>query len=243
MQQAASQKEDSAVTIQSNDVNAANKMENDKESLPPISPVKKPGGIYHGLIPLENKIEQTIVFNNDFTYYLEEKYPDIKDSIVITNGNWMPSGGFIWLYKDQVERGRYKWRGNTLQYFSPALKKSFSMQQAHDALQNDSLQFKRKNGVIVYGVSNQALWSIEYNNKDSISFLLAEWEHPLKTKVQSSFHTPDSTGYIARNDSAEIRLTVFPYFCNDTMTGLMYRNQIRVQYHQQVYKGCGIIYK
>lgn len=243
MQQAASQKEDSAVTIQSNDVNAANKMETNKESLPAISPIKKPSGIYHALLPLENKIEQTIVFNNDFTYHLEEKYPDIKDSIVITEGTWMPSDGFIWLYKDQVERGRYKWHADTLQYFSPALKKKFSMQQAHDALQNDSLQFKRKRGVMVYGFSKQPLWSIEYNNKDTLSFLLAEWKHPLKEKVKSTFNTTDSIGYIAGNDSAEIRLTVFPYFCNDGRNHWMYRNQIKVQYHQQIYNGCGIIYK
>lgn len=243
MQPITLQKEDSAVTIQSNDVNTAHKAEDDKQILPAISPVKKPGGIYHALLPLENKIEQTIVFNNDFTYHLEEKYPNIHDSIVITEGNWMPSGGFIWLYKDQVERGRYRWRGDTLQYFSAALKKSFSMQQATDALKNDTLQFKRKNGVLVYGFSKEPLWSIEYNNKDTISFLLAEWEHPLKAKVQSSFNTKDSTGYIAGKDSTEIRFTIFPYFCNDERNHLMYPNQIRVQYHHQVYNGCGIMYR
>lgn len=236
-------KEDSVVTLQSNDINTAVQTEDKDDALPAVKRIKKPAGIYHAVLPLENQIEQTIVFNSNLTYRLEEKYPDDKDSVVITEGNWMPSDGFIWLYKDQVARGRYKWRGDTLQYFSPLLKKSFPMQPMADASQSEALRYKGKNGVIVYGTSNEPFWSIEYNNKDSISFLLLEWEHPLKLKVQSTFNTKDSVGYIARNDSTEIRLVVFPYFCNDQITNLTYPNKIKVHFNQHTYSGCAIVYQ
>lgn len=230
--------------LQSNDINTASTNNKDIDtlaSLPPVQPIKKPVGIYHTTLPFDQKIEQTVVFNKDLTYKLEEKYPD-RDSMVITEGNWSPSDGYIWLYKDQIVFARYKWKGDKLQYYSPQLKKSFTMNALQDVLQNDPWKNQAQEGIIVYGIGNEPFWRIEYNNRDTISFLMADWEHPVKMKMTSSFSTKDSTGYLAQNDSAKLHLTVYPYFCNDGMSDLTYRNRIRVQYNQQVYNGCGMMY-
>jgi uncharacterized membrane protein len=229
--------------IETNDINTAALDTSASISLPVAQKVKKPGGIYQAILPLDEKIEQTIVFNNDFTYKLQEKYISKKDSTIITEGNWSPSDGFIWLYKDQIVRGRYKWEGTTLQYFSPQLKKSFSMQSMQDAIQNAAWRNKGKEGITVFGLGNEPFWSIEASKADTISFLLSEWEHPLKMKINSFFSTNDSVGYIAQNDSVQIRVTVFPHFCNDGMSDFTYRNKIRVQYNHYVYNGCGIVYR
>lgn len=237
------QRQDTTV-LQSNDINTASTNGNDFDttaSLPPVKTIKKPIGIYQTVLPFDKKMEQTVIFNKDLTYRLEEKYP-VKDSTVITEGNWSPSDGYIWLYKDQIVRARYKWNGDKLQYYSPQLKKSFAMNSLKDIMQNDAWKNKAEQGIIVYGIGNEPFWRIEYDNKDTISFLLADWEHPVKMKMDSSFTTKDSTVYIARKDSAKIHLTVFPYFCNDGMSDFTYRNKIKVQYNQQVYKGCGMIY-
>jgi len=118
------------------------------------------------------------------------------------------------------------------------------MNHLQDAMQNAAWRNKDKQqGVVVFGTGNEPFWSVEYNNKDTISFLLSEWSHPLKMKVDSSFNTNDSTGYIAHNDSAQLHVTIFPHFCSDGMSDLTYRNKIRVQYNKQVYQGCGIKYR
>lgn len=213
-------------------------------SLPVVQKLKVPNGIYHAVLPLNTTMEQTILFNKDLSYRLQEKYLDgKKDSVVITEGTWTPSDGFIWLYKDQIVRGRYKWKGDTLQYFSPIAKKGISMNHLPEATKNQVWRDKEKQGVTVFGVGNEPFWNIELTNKDSISFLLSEWDHPLRMKIDSSFKEDDSTAYTAHHDSVQIRVTIFPQFCSDGMSDFIYRNKIKVQYNQQVYTGCGIVSK
>lgn len=238
-----SKKTDTTI-IQTNDANTASADTSDSMLLPAVKKIKSPNGIYHTILPLENKIEQTIAFNRDLTYQLQEKYSGAeKDSVIITEGSWTPSDGFVWLYKDQVVRGRYKWKGDTLQYYSPVIKKNFSMQQLQDANENKAWSVKGKKGIFLFGSGNEPFWNIELDNKDSISFLLSAWEHPLKLKIDSSFNRSDSTAYMGKNDSSQIRVTVFPQFCSDGMSDYVYRNKVKVQYNHQVYTGCGIIFK
>lgn len=211
--------------------------------LPAVEKIQAPTGIYRVVMP-SNEMEQTIAFNSDLTYRLEEKYfADKKDSTVASEGTWTPSDGFIWLYKDQVVRGRYKWKGDTLQYYSPLVKKSFSMDHLQDALQNTAWRNKGKQGVIILGVGNEPFWNIELDNKDSLSFRLSEWDQPARMKIDSSFNDKDGLGYIAHHDSVQLLVTIFPQFCSDGMSDFIYRNKVRVQYNQKSYTGCGIVYK
>jgi uncharacterized membrane protein len=195
----------------------------------------------HAALDTSNAISLPIV-KKIKSYQLQEKYvTGGKDSIIVTEGTWMPSDGFIWLYKEQVARGKYKWKGDTLQYYSPVLQKNFSMHHLQDAMQNPV--WKNKKGVIVFGIGNEPFWSVELDQQDSISFLLADWNHPVKMKAGSAFNSKDSIGYIAGNDSAHLRVTIFPHFCSDGMSDYVYRNKVRVHYNQKVYNGCAILYK
>lgn len=238
-----SKKPDTTI-IETNNYAAATKDTVTSIALPAVRKIKSPTGIYQTILPSENKVEQTIEFNSDLTYQLQEKYfTEKKDSVVITEGTWTPSDGFIWLYKDQVVRGRYKWKGDTLQYFSPVVKKGFSMNRLQDAERNAAWRNKGKQGIVVFGLGNEPFWNVELTNKDSLSFLLSEWEHPLRMKIDSSFNDNDSIAYTAHRDSVQIRVTIFPHFCSDGMSDFIYRNKVKVQYNQQVYTGCGIVYK
>jgi uncharacterized membrane protein len=244
------EKRSDTASMQSSDTNTAssNVLNTDTFEnaiqLPVIQKPKSPNGIYQTVLPLNNKIEQTIAFNDDLTYQLQEKYINKeKDSVIITEGTWTPSDGYIWLYKDQIAIGRYKWKGDTLQYYSAALKKKFSMKRLPDAAQNKAWHDKNREGIVVFAVGTEPFWSIELNNRDSLLFSLPEWGHPLRMKVDSSFSNSDSTGYFSKTDSVQIRVTVFPHFCSDGMSNFTYRNKVRVQYNQQVYNGCGIVYR
>jgi hypothetical protein len=212
--------------------------------IPKPPAIKNPSGFYKGLLPYSDtsKMEQTVQFFNNNTYRLQEKYSGKKDSVVITEGTWMPSNGFIWLYKEQVARGRYKWKGDTLQYFNPPTKKTYTMHPLDDVLGNVVWQDKKKEGAVLYAIGNEPFWSVEYDNKDTVSFQLSDWKSPLKLKLTENTTSNDTTFYLAQADSVQLKIMVLPYFCTDGMSDYVYRNKIQVQYNHQTYRGCGVLY-
>jgi hypothetical protein len=213
--------------------------------VPKTPAIKNPSGFYQGVLPYDDtsKMEQTVEFFNNNTFRLQEKYPGKKDSVVITEGTWMPSNGFIWLYKEQIARGRYKWKGDTLQYFSPPSKKTYTMHPLSDVMGNVVWQNKKKEGVLLYAIGNEPFWSVEFNNKDTVSFQLSDWKSPLKIKLTESTTSNDTTFYLAQTDSTQLKIMVLPYFCTDGMSDYVYQNKIQVQYNHQTYKGCGVLVK
>jgi len=208
-----------------------------------VKAVKEPSGIYQTIIPYNDssKLEQIIQFYTNHTYRLQEKFK--KDSVVLTEGSWTPSDGFIWLYKDQLAYGRYKWKGEMLQYFDPRYNKTYAMNKLADVLDNKVWKNRKAEGVIFFGIGNEPFWSVEFNNQDTISFLLSEWEAPVKMKIGETKIAKDSTIYTAQNDSARLKLIVLPYFCNDGMSDNSYPNKVQVHYNKQTYNGCGVLYK
>jgi uncharacterized membrane protein len=201
--------------------------------------IKKPSGIYQFLLSNEanEKILHTIAFYPG-TYRLQEEYIGKKDSVVITEGTWAPSQGFIWLYKEQLVRGRYTWLGDTLQYFSPRLNKKFSLVKLTPASTNAVWRDKAKQGAILFGVGTEPFWSIEVNKHDSAVLSMPEWTAPLKVKLSSTSLGQDSTVYIAASDS--LRIVVSSYFCSDGMSDFTYSNKVTVYYKGKTYQGCGL---
>ncbi|MGZ3844496.1 MAG: hypothetical protein ACXVLT_00450 [Flavisolibacter sp.] len=237
-----SEKQDTTV-IESNDANTA-ALDTSSMQLRTAPKLHLPSGIYQASLPLNKKVEQTVAFNSDLTYQLEEKYSTgDKDTVVISQGTWTPSDGYIWLYKDQIVSGRYKWKRDTLQYYSPLVKKSFSMHSLNDAMQNKALKSKVSEGVVFFGTGNEPFWNVELDNKDSLSFRLAEMDHPLRLKIDTSVTKENTVQYSAHSDSTKILVTIFPHFCSDGMSDFVYRNKVKVQYNQQVYDGCGLLFR
>jgi uncharacterized membrane protein len=236
------QKEDPTV-IESNDANAASQ-KTPSIQLPPAPKLRLPNGIYQGSLPLNKKVEQTIAFNSDLTYQLQEKYnAGDKDTVVVSQGTWTPSDGYIWLYKDQIVSGRYKWKGDTLQYYSPLVKKSYSMHPVNDAMQNAAWKIKGKEGVVFLGTGNEPFWNVELDKGDSLSFRLPEMKNPLRLKLDTTVNNDDTVQYSAHSDSTKMVVTIFPHFCSDGMSDFVYRNKVKVQYNQQVFDGCGVVFR
>jgi uncharacterized membrane protein len=194
--------------------------------------------VYRFLLPDEGgqKILHTISFSRG-TFRLQEEYGDKRDSVVITEGTWAPSREYIWLYRDQIVRGRYLWVGDTLQYYSPRLKKTFPMQKVEPVAANDLWQRKREDGSLLYAVGTEPFWSVEVTGQDTLVVNMPDWTAPLRVKVAAETNTTDSTVYRDVNDS--IQLTVYPLFCSDGMSDFLYTQRIRMVYKGQTYKGCG----
>lgn len=227
-----------ATQVTSTDTDNSQAMDTASLHTPVLPPVKKPEGVYRLLLPYEGgkKVLHTVSFSST-AYRLQEEYPGKKDSVVVTEGTWAPSGGFIWLYRDQIARERYKWKGETLQYYNPQLKKSFSMEKPVPALANPVWQTKKKEGVVFYGVGNEPFWSVEVGRNDSLVLNMPDWSTPLKAKLTATDKTGDSAVYAAADDSLQV--TVYPFFCSDGMSDFLYTQKVKVMYKGQTYNGCG----
>ena len=205
---------------------------------PALPPVKRPSGFYRFLLTDENgeKILHTISFSPG-RFRLQEEYGSQRDSIVVTTGTWAPSRDFIWLYKDQVVRGRYTWEGDTLQYYSPRLKEKFPMQKLEPVAGRDVWQRKRAEGTVLYAVGTEPFWSAEITGQDTLVVNMPDWSAPLRVKVNAANVTADSTVFTSPNDSLQV--TIYPLFCSDGMSDFLYTNRVKLVYKQQTYNGCG----
>ena len=117
------------------------------------------------------------------------------------------------------------------------------MQLLTDANENVAWRKKADIGISVKGVGNEPFWSVEIIRKDSISFIMPEWKQPLILKISSLSSNSDSTAYVATNDSTNLRVSLFPFFCSDGMSDYVYSNKMRVWYNDQMFEGCGVVYK
>lgn len=204
-------------------------------------PTKKPSGIYQFVLPHEGNtsILHTIAFY-PATFRLQEEYIGKNDSIVITEGTWAPSQGYIWLYKDQLARGRYIWKGDTLQYYSPRLKKTFSLTKEVPVSTNKVWMDKKNQGAILFAVGTEPFWSVEVNKHDSIILSMPDWTEPLRVKISTTSLEKNTTTYLAGTDS--LRVTVHPYFCSDGMSDFIYANKVTVNHRGKTYEGCGMTF-
>jgi uncharacterized membrane protein len=238
-----SQKQDTTV-IDADDSNAHTKVDTTSIPLQIAPKVKLPNGIYQTVVPLDKKVEQTIAFNSDLTYQLQEKYNTGEtDTVVTSEGTWTPSDGYIWLYKDQIVGGRYRWKGDVLQYYSPLLKKSLPMHPLNDAMQNTTWKKKARSGTVFFGTGNEPFWNVELDNNDSLSFSLAGSSSPRRMKIDTSYTSEEAMHFTAHADSTQLLVTIFPHFCSDGMSDFTYRNKVSVQLNKEVYNGCGILFR
>jgi len=217
-------------------------IEQDTTSYSSYSPpaIKNPSGIYQFVLSYnEAKVLHTVAFYPG-SFRLQEEYLSKGDSLVITGGTWAPSQGFIWLYKEQLVRGRYAWKGDTLQYFNPKSNQKFSMAKLTPASNNPLWREKSKEGAILYGIGTEPFWSVEVKKKDSVILSMASWNQPVMVKLSATNKTNDSTEYISTTDS--LRITAYPYFCNDGMSDFTYPNKVTINYKGSILNGCGVIF-
>lgn len=214
----------------------------DTLAVPRFTPVvKKPSGIYQFIYPYngQDKILHTIAFDGN-TFRLQEEYFGKKDSIVITEGTWAPSQGYIWLYKDQLARGRYTWKGDTLQYYSPRLKRAFSLAKLTPATANKVWMDKKAQGAVLFAVGTEPFWSVEISNQDSIILNMPHWTAPLRVSISGVKMVEKGTIYTGISDSLSVK--VLPYFCSDGMSDFIYSNKVTVSHRGKIYSGCGIAF-
>lgn len=204
---------------------------------------KLPVGFYRVDLPCEGcpSVQQTVYFQRNKTYIMEEATQD--DSVIITqtNGSFNPSGNTIWAYKGQIVKARYGWGGDTLYYLLPNSKR-LRMQKLTAATDNDAWQKKEKEGLAFFGIGNEPFWNLEVSRQERMAFNQAEWTKPLQFDSVRLSSTEDSLVYTASSDTASIKAIIYNRFCSDGMSDYIYTHSLRVEYNGKTFKGCGIKY-
>jgi len=227
---------------------AINNAKEEADDTPPPAYIKTPSpkGIYRTILPCEDckGIEHIVAFYPNNTYRIEEKKLE-ADSVqfTITTGDWKPTDGVIWLYKDQVVKARYSWKGDTLMYLMPSIKKSIVLHQMTPATENEAWQSKRKKDISFFGVGNEPFWSIEISNKNAITFYLVNGGEPVTFLPTEPVRSKDSIVYHIQNDSTTLRAVIYHQFCSDGMSDFIYKEKVSVIYNGQTFNGCGMLYK
>jgi len=225
------------VRLQDPDTNEAkNTVELPPLPLPQPKKEKDPKGYYS--VQLPGGALHTVRFGADHSYELEERYKG--DSIVSTQGNWSPSNGFIWLYKDQVVRARYRWNNGRLEYYDPATKKGLPLYERTEISRDAVWAAKKKEGIAFYGIGNEPFWSVSLFNTDSVQMILQDQQVKLFSKLQQLPSASDSLVFVAADS---IRLTICNCPCSDGMSDRIYPQAVQLHIKNQVYKGCGLRYR
>jgi uncharacterized membrane protein len=209
--------------------------------LPKPATIQAPQGIYELSNAGQPGTAHMIQFVSNQGFRMQ--YVESNDSVRVVEGTWAPSNGFIWIYRNNVAWGRYRWKGDVLQYFSPVSGKSFAMQKRPGILENKAWQNKPAEGLRIFGIGNEPFWSVGLTSTDSLQFLLADKGQPVNVPVREQLRKGDSLIYEGQNDSAVIRLVLLRRFCQDGMSDHVYPEQVTLQINGQVYKGCGVKYR
>jgi uncharacterized membrane protein len=205
-------------------------------ALQPVS-VPEPRGLYRVTLP--GGVEHTLAFYGGHRYRLEERTG--RKEPARTEGEWAPTGGALWLYRQGVVVGKYRWQGDTLVYL--LRDKEYPLQPLSWAMDNDVWRNKGKAGIEFFGVGNEPFWNVEVDEQKAIAFHLAEWTAPVRFPPARPVVSGDSIQYNTANDSATLRVVVYRRFCSDGMSDFTYDQQVKVVYNARVYNGCGLLFK
>jgi uncharacterized membrane protein len=203
-----------------------------------------PEGFYGVTLPCTNckGIEHTVLFNRDLSYRLEEKVLG-NGTPTKTEGAWKPVQGDIWLYKDSSVVAKYTWKGDTLNYIDLKSGVHIPLRPLPAALNVEAWQNRKSEGIEVFGVGNEPFWNISIDEQKRIVFTMADWPKPASFKPSKPVVSADSTVYQTGNDSAKLRVVVYNQFCSDGMSDNVYNHKVKVVYSNEIYHGCGMMYK
>lgn len=202
----------------------------------PFTDTPAPQGLYRVKLPGG---EHTIAFYGGHRYRLEEKAG--RGEPASTVGEWTPASGDLWLYKQGVVVGKYRWQGDTLVYLLRG--KQYPLEKLQWALDNDVWRAKGKAGAEFFGIGNEPFWNIEIDEQKGIAFHLAEWTAPTRFPPARPMMAGDSIQYNTANDSSTLRVVIYHRFCSDGMSDFTYDQQVKVVYNATVYQGCGLLFK
>jgi uncharacterized membrane protein len=214
---------------------------------PPIT-YSIPAGFFQGMLPCNGceGIQQTIYFETDNTYKMEELNWGAKLPAKKQSGRWEKKGDTILLNSKNTIVSRFRFKGDSLYtvYREGKMIDGAEMQQyvlirKPSGTANDAWRLKGEQGIDFFAIGNEPFWNIEIDNERMILFKVADWEKPVIVPIEKPKTFRDSIVYLIP-DSNKLRITILNEFCSDGMSDFLYEQKVQVRYKDQLYKGCGM---
>ena len=154
-----------------------------------------PTGIWQGMFPCKgcNGVQQTISFDADRTYLMEQEFWGKDGRRERWEGKWERRNGSIFLSRGGKEIEHLAYDGTQLRVLRQELFPSSSddsskyvLKKVKLATSNPSWMKKKEEGVDFFGLGNEPFWSLEIDKEKFILFRLADWKEPVITPAATA---------------------------------------------------------
>lgn len=202
---------------------------------------------FQGSFPCSNcdEIVQTILFNSDHTFQQQNEENEGSEDYQKSYGNWSIKNDKIRLTAENKPPITLRIVNDTLYAINihniPVVDTgAYKLTKQTLASSSSGLDKIRAKGVDFLGRGNEPFWSVEIDKGNAMKFKLADWETPVVAPLESFSETVDSTLYNLHTNKKNWSVTIYPHFCSDGMSPLLYQYKVKVVYNGIVYNGCGI---
>ena len=162
-----------------------------------------PSIVYQGVFPCRDckGIQQTILFNKDFTFQQEHFKIGENGQPQKSYGNWIIKNNLIFLTEDSTLEIVFRLTGDSLYAINidnVPITDSGKYKLEKKMLPVESVQLKKKrmSGIDFEGTGSEPFWNIEIRNGKNIKFKLADWKLPVVAPLESINENVDSTVYL-----------------------------------------------
>jgi uncharacterized membrane protein len=208
-----------------------------------------PSGAYQGVFPCKGckGIQQTIFFNDDKSFLQEQKMLGKETTPKTSIGIWDYKAGTIELFQNNKTALSLIKKEDTLlivaiNHTSVTDPAKYTLTKRKLAEDNPVWNKKKLQGIDFAAIGNEPSWSLDIDNEKSVVFNIATFNKPLVLRTAKPVIVKDSISYVIKKDSTLLTVTIFPQFCNDSMSDYLYQYRVNVKYRGSLYKGCGIMF-
>jgi uncharacterized membrane protein len=208
-----------------------------------------PSGAYQGIFPCKGckGIQQTIFFNDDKSFLQEQKMLGKENAPKTGNGTWDYKAGTIELFQNNKAALSLIKKEDTLSivainHTSVTDPAKYTLTKRRLAGDNPVWNKKKLQGIDFAAIGNEPSWSLDIDNEKSVVFNIATLNKPVVLRAEKPLIGKDSILYTIKKDTILLTITIFPQFCNDSMSDYLYQYKVNIKYRGSLYKGCGIMF-
>lgn len=201
-------------------------------------------GIYQAVLPCtgcENRLH-TVMLNADGTFRLEEEFIGKGLGPSVTRGTWQRHKNEVKLNMGNVALFTYPILNDSLKIAGPLSENDKGINYPLNKMPSNKHTAwldKWKSGVDFFGIGTEPFWSISIQNKKQVILKFAGREQPIIVEAPTPSDYSDSIVYVYKGKGSQLRVTIYPLFCNDGMSDFLYEQSVHVIYDGLLLKGCG----
>ncbi len=200
-------------------------------------------GIYQVKLPCSDCAgrEHTLALYSDGGFRLQEIFLGKSLAPAVTRGKWWRNGDEVQLMDGNVVINTYELHQDTLFVKSPEADSynypRFPLRRMNSLVPASWTKYK-DSSVVFMAAGTEPFWGLKIRTDRSISFSRAGQNEVVVKGGQPIEHS-DSTIYKSKAGKGSFKLTIYPQFCSDGMSDIIYQYRVMLQYDTLYFKGCG----